>query len=609
MKTLASILLMAFAAGAYAANAPSAEAPAVAGSSTHGTAQKPLFEWREWSDAVFAEAKAKHRYVLLDVAADWCHWCHVMDATTYRDPKVVALIKKHFIPVRVDQDAYPDLSRRYENFGWPATIVLNGDGQDIGKMRGYRESERFIKQLNAILKDPSPLFTGEDEDIGKVFSKKTRLSDATRKKITERYQGALDMKIGGMEQPQRFLVRDTLEYSMALATRGDKNAEKWVRLTLDNGRALIDPAWGGMYQYSTDSDWQHPHFEKIMETQANAIRLYSEAWRSLKEPGYIDAAQDVRRYIKSFLTSPDGAFYTTQDADLVPGEHSGEYFALDDAGRRARGIPRIDTHVYSRENGWMIEALAGLYSATGDSAVLDEAKTAARWIIAQRGNPDGSFRHDAVDKAGPYIGDTLAMARAQLALYTVTGEREWLQGARRAATAMKRFAAKNGGGYLPTPPAKGVKLAPRPHLDENIDMARFGNDLYRYTGDAGDKALGEVALRYISTDSVALRYWAVPGILLAAEEAVGDPLHMTVVGAKGDAQSQTLFKAALTQGGIYRRIEWWDTAEGKLLNPDVSYPPQTKPAAFICTNNTCSLPLFEAADIAKQLALLAAPAK
>ena len=118
--------------------------------------QDPI-AWRDWSDQVFADARAQKKYVLLDLGAVWCHWCHVMDATTYHDPKVAKLIRDHFIPVRVDQDAQPDLSRRYEAFGWPATIVMDADGNDIGRMRGYREPARFAGVLQAILDDPSPL--------------------------------------------------------------------------------------------------------------------------------------------------------------------------------------------------------------------------------------------------------------------------------------------------------------------------------------------------------------------------------------------------------------------------------------------------------------------
>ena len=116
-----------------------------------------------------------------------------------------------------------------------------------------------------------------------------------------------------------------------------------ARETLGAQRNLIDPVWGGVYQYSTDGDWVHPHYEKLIQFQAENLRIYAAAYARWNEPEYLENAKKIRDYIKHFLTSPEGVFYTSQDADLVPGEHSGEYFALDDAERRKLGIPRIDT--------------------------------------------------------------------------------------------------------------------------------------------------------------------------------------------------------------------------------------------------------------------------
>ncbi len=96
---------------------------------------------------------------------------------------------------------------------------------------------------------------------------------------------------------------------------------------------LIDPVWGGVYQYSAEGDWNHPHFEKIMQMQAEDMRVYLLGYMLWKDPAYLKAAQNIHRYLEGFLLSPDGCFYTSQDADLVKGTHSGEYFALDDAGR------------------------------------------------------------------------------------------------------------------------------------------------------------------------------------------------------------------------------------------------------------------------------------
>ena len=207
---------------------------------------------------------------------------------------------------------------------------------------------------------------------------------------------------------------------------GRRTTAQQARQTLTAGLKLIDPVWGGVNQYSTDGDWSHAHFEKLLAFQAELMRTYSHAAVRWNEAGFMTAARNLHRYMHEFLRDPDGGFYVSQDADLVPGQHSADYFALDDAGRRRLGIPRVDRHLYSRENGWAISALVALSDVSGDSSALDEATGAARWVIANRALPGGGFRHDAVDPAGPYLADSLYMGRAFLDLYAATGERDWL---------------------------------------------------------------------------------------------------------------------------------------------------------------------------------------
>src|SRR5207245_4982235 len=91
-------------------------------------AKPSKLDWQPWSDAVFAQAKQQKRFVLLDLEAVWCHWCHVMDENTYSDPAVIKMLQSHYIVVKADQDARPDLSNRYEDFGWPATVVFDSEG-------------------------------------------------------------------------------------------------------------------------------------------------------------------------------------------------------------------------------------------------------------------------------------------------------------------------------------------------------------------------------------------------------------------------------------------------------------------------------------------------
>jgi uncharacterized protein len=558
-------------------------------------------EWQPWSEAVFEQAKKENRFVLLDLGAVWCHWCHVMDEITYRDPEVIELLRSRYIAVRVDQDSRPDLSNRYEDYGWPATIVFDANGDEIVKRQGYIPPRPMASMLQAIIDDPTPGPSVVPEEPP-VPAGSASLPPERVQPLRARLLDGYDPKNLGWGTIHKFLDWNLVEYCMFATPRGGKDGdfERMARETLGAQRNLIDPVWGGVFQYSTDGDWKHPHYEKLLQFQAENLRIYAAAYARWNDPEYLKDARQIRRYMRDFLTSPDGVFYTSQDADLVPGEHSAEYFALGDKARREKGIPRVDTHVYSRENGWAIQALAALYAVTGEKEHLDDAVRAATGIIALRSLPGGGFSHDEKDAAGPYLGDTLAMGGAFLALYTVTAEISWLNRAISAAQFVNaNFESEPG--FATSAGSSG----PRPTLqiDENVTVARFANLLNHYSGDSTYREMAEHAMRYLAGSGIAERRgFQVGGILLADRELSSAPLHITVVGGKNDPAARALFLAALKQPESYKRVEWLDETEGPLRNADVEYPRIGKPAAFLCTDKSCSAPISTPERLKSKLA-------
>jgi len=476
--------------------------------------------------------------------------------------------------------------------------VFNVDGSEIVKRQGYIPPKPMASLLRAVIDDPSPgpsiVAEAPLEPTGDG-----QLAGTQREKLRKILRDAYDPKNRGWGAIQKYLNWDIIEYCMDEGGRGARDFERMARETLDAQRHLIDPIWGGVYQYSTDGDWEHPHFEKIMQMQAENLRTYAEAYSFWKDPAYLDAAKRIRGYMETFLRSPDGVFYTSQDADLVAGEHSADYFSLPDAKRRARGIPRIDQHIYARENAWAINALATFYSLTGDESALAEASRAAEWVIANRSLPDGGFRHDIKNEGGPYLGDSAYMARAFLKLYAVTADRKWLKRAEETAEFVETN-FKGDAGYITFAHPLAGKLEPRPQVDENVTIARVMNLLNHYTGNAHHREMANHAMRYLSTPSVGANHgFEVAGILLAAREIDVPPLHLTIVGRKDDPAARALFQAAIAQRVTYKRVEWWDQREGKLPNADVEYPQLDKAAAFVCTARACSAPLFDPATVAE----------
>ncbi|HEY4989146.1 MAG TPA: DUF255 domain-containing protein [Opitutaceae bacterium] len=562
--------------------------------------------WQPWSDAAFAKAKKENRFVIMDLEAVWCHWCHVMDETTYKDPKVIALMGSRYVPVRVDQDSRPDLANRYEDYGWPATIVFAADGSEIVRRRGYVNPAEMASMLQAIIDDPSPGPSVTSHSGGNE-APAAAPSDSAEADLRKRLLAGYDRPVGSWSLEHRFLDADNTEYCLRAASRGDPEAEAVARDILRLQRQIFDPAWGGVYQYSAEGDWVHPHFEKIMSIQADNLRTYSLAASQWPEWGFQAAAGDIARYLRTFLESPEGSFYTSQDADLVPGEHAGDYFSLDDAGRRARGIPRVDTHRYARENGWVISALCAYAGATGDPASLREAARAAGWVLAHRALAGGGFRHDETDAAGPFLGDTLAMGSAFLALYQATGDAAWVGHAEGAADFIRaHFGLGDGPGFASSDTTRQSFPRPQPEFDESVALARFANLLGHASGRASDHALAESSLRWAL--SAGRRGPYVGGLLLAIEELRTEPLHVTVVGRRADPVAQAMAAEARRVPTAYRLIEMWDPHEGPPPRGESIFPDLGRAASFLCANGACSSPIADAPALSRRLAKVIAAA-
>jgi uncharacterized protein YyaL (SSP411 family) len=337
------------------------------------------------------------------------------------------------------------------------------------------------------------------------------------------------------------------------------------------------------------------------------LRIYALAYAQWHDPKYLQAAENIHRFIVGFLMSPDGTFYVSQDADLVEGEHSAKYFALSDVERRKLGVPRVDTHVYARENGWIIDALVTLYAATGEQRYLDQALRATKWVVANRALPGGGFSHDKVDATGPYLGDSLAMARAFESLYAATGDRKWLQLSQEAMNFIaKAFTNAKIPGFVAAKRPPNTSFGPRPGREENILLARTANLLYHYTGDNSYRAIAAQSMRYLATSAIA-RTFPAAGVLLADYEFTHAPLHATVVGQKDDPAARILFDALLRSSPPYRRIEWWDTREAPLPHAEIEYPALNRAAAFFCDDRTCSKPIYDAGDLRSKMAELVKP--
>jgi uncharacterized protein YyaL (SSP411 family) len=499
------------------------------------------------------------------------------------------------------------LSSRYGDWGWPATILFTADGGELAKIRGYRDPEQMASILTAFIKEPTP---GPSVEIPLpiIPAAQSFLGKDQRDRILSTVRDAYDKSYGGWGGDQKFIHTDAMDLALAQAASGDAQAKQMVRQTLDAALALMDKEWGGLFQYSDQPDWLSPHYEKIMWYQAQGLRQYAQAYGLFGDSRYRDAAGAIAGYLTGRLRSPDGAFFTSQDADFSPAMHGKEFYALSDSARRKLGEPPIDRNIYARENGWAITGLTAFSDMTGDQAALDQAIVAARWIIANRSIAGGGFTHGDKDRAGPYLGDTLAMGEAFLALYASTGDRAWLEQAMAAGDFIAaHFKAKIGFNTAQSPELdSGALLAPALNVEEQGQVARFFNLLHRYAGKDKFGELADHAMRYLASDHVTGMPRLLAGVLLADGQLAIEPMHVTIVGHRDDPKAVVLHNSARAIADVYRRIDWWDTREGPMINADVQYPELDEAAAFACSAQLCSRPAFSAQELSQVLIEMAA---
>ena len=198
----------------------------------------------------------------------------------------------------------------------PATIIFAPDGTEIVKLSGYIPAPRMAFLLQAIIDDPSPgpsvLAPGTNNPLRRQLIC-LQLSASIFVEIIW-LSMTKNMAAGG--KCINLFTPTACSLPLRMPRRGIARLKKWLDRRLMRPLSLFDPIWGGVYQYSDQRDWKSPHYEKIMSYQSDYMRQYAKAYALWGDPKYLQAAKDIDRYLRDYLTSPDGTFYTSQDADL-----------------------------------------------------------------------------------------------------------------------------------------------------------------------------------------------------------------------------------------------------------------------------------------------------
>lgn len=559
-------------------------------------------QWQAWEAATFAQAKREKRILLVNVAAAWCHWCHVMDERTFSDPRVARVLADSFTCIRVDADARPDLAERYAEWGWPANAILTPDAKPVLELRGFQAPTAFLDLITNLARDQAKGKLKGRRDPPKSKPSKDPLAKL-RDRVQKRLDGYYDERLGGWGRFQKYPFAAPVEQALLRAQRGEAPWLDRAIQTLDGTRQLLDPVWGGVFQYSVNDRWDDPHFEKIAVIQAGALDNFAHAYQVTGHKRFLAAARAVESYLLNFLCDSSGAFWTSQDADVQDGPTptaGTEYYKLSDRARRKRGQPRTDRNVYADWNGLLISSLVRLHAATGDAKPLAAARQAAKVLLQTHRNPDGAFRHADDDRSGLlHLRDNATMGRALLALHQATGEDGFLDAARHVANTILALESPDGGFYAHSadPAATGAFAERRRPLEENGLAMRFLLELDWLDGDARVRPAVERAARALALPELIKAEGRILGqFLLGLDWLVAEPLKAVVVAASSDSAAVKLRQACLTLPATPLLVTH--------QLPGQEYPDLGHAAVYLCKGTACSSPVRKPGDLAAAAARL-----
>jgi uncharacterized protein YyaL (SSP411 family) len=372
--------------------------------------------WQPWGRAAFASARAQRKPVLLSISTTWCHWCHEMDRTSYADPAVATLINERFVPIRVDADERPDVSERYNLGGWPTTAFLTPDG-DILAGGTFVPVER----MRGVLAQVSDGFAARRDTATEPAAApdaEPQLLDAAA--LTARVFATFDPLHGGFGVEPKFPLTAPVHLALTLFEQTQDPAyQAMISATLDamGWSALYDEVDGGFFRYATTRDWQLPHHEKLLETNAALLRLYLDAGAALNVARFTERAADTLRYVQNSLADPvDGGWRASQEADE-------RYYAASSVEeRRALSIPAVADRLYADANAAMVSAALHASRVFDDEGLREFAVKSLERVLLACYKPGSGVAHysDGQPHVRGLLADQIAMVSACLDVFDAT---------------------------------------------------------------------------------------------------------------------------------------------------------------------------------------------
>jgi uncharacterized protein YyaL (SSP411 family) len=641
-------------------------------------------DWWQWGPEALAEAKRTNRPILLSVGYAACHWCHVMAHESFEDEATAAVMNELFVSIKVDREERPDIDQIYMNAlhllgeqgGWPLTMFLTPEAEPVWGGTYWPKESRFGRPaFTDVLRSVARIFREEPEKIAKNraallanLSQKARPEgkvviaekelDAAARQIGNMFDGVN----GGLRGAPKFPQPAILEMLWRAGLRtNDTRFFEVVEHTLERmcEGGIYDHLGGGFSRYSVDERWLVPHFEKMLYDNAQLLELLALAWQHGGNPLFAQRARETVEWLKREMTTADGAFCASLDADSegeegkfyvwskneiieLIGPEAAEFFARhydvtddgnfeghnilnrlhsvprsgDDEARlaalrsillEARGSrvrPGLDDKALADWNGLMIAALVNAGVVFDEPGWIGTAKRAFDFITETmtRGDRLGHSYRDGKLLVPGLASDYAAMIRAALALYEATGARACLD---RALVWQQAFDAhysddETGAYYLAADDASDLLMRPHATADDAIPNANSlaAGNLVRLAVLSGDDAFRARADRLLEHIlSANARNLFGHCVLLNALDLRLTGAEIVAAGPDAENFAQAALKLPFTGRIVLRAASAADLA--------ATHPAQEKlkavsgSAAFVCVGERCSLPVTEPGKIAE----------
>jgi uncharacterized protein YyaL (SSP411 family) len=557
--------------------------------------------WMPWGEAAFERARREDKPILLSISAVWCHWCHVMDETSYSDPAAIEAIRRDYVPVRVDNDRRPDVNARYNMGGWPTTAFLSPNGAlltgatylaPVQMQRALSEIARFYAENKAAIAQagsaPRPAAGNAEDHVDTLDAEPVE-------RLTQTLRDAFDEEYGGFGDAPKFPQPETLEFLWQhWRLSGDESARAMVTKTiLGMARGgTYDHVEGGFFRYSTTRDWSVPHFEKMAEDHAGLLRVLATMLRDSPTQETREVLRSAAAYVRTTLRDPHtGLFGGSQDADE-------QYFALPLERRRELQAPYVDRTTYVNWTCALAGAWCWIAAVMDDEAFAAEAVQTLDAVHERFRDDDGLLYHFATPGGAPQVRglltDQAAYLRALLDGHETTGEWRFLERATAMADRiLERFGAEGGGWYdrLPLETLGRLDVPDRPIVDNGIVAesllrlaALAARDAYRTHA---EKALRSYTARYRSAGPFAATY------ARALERILTPEVTVRIVGEP--AATAGLREAAWRLPGA---VNVQTVAPGQAAALGL---PQTAGAAYVCRGTVCGASVTDPAKLRASL--------